>query len=232
MIKLKPVHLTLVPSLLIGLPLLWFLLAYAGLPRLWSHHEHKLMALRSQIVAYTSQDIPGDPVNLHLHGSATAISCAFAHAGWSAAEDVSLRTGIKIGASVILNHPYPDAPVSPLYVKDNAQDLAFEHDEGKSADKRHHVRFWQVAPNDWLGAATYDRGVGLNLFTLQITHHIGPDVDRDRDLVAGVILAAGGKPDGVTASGVTADQWHRNGGGDRYHTDGQIKVFAVGTGCK
>ena len=135
---------------------------------------------------------------------------------------------MKIGASVILDRSYPDAPVSPLYVNDNMQDLAFEHADGKSADKRHHVRLWQVAPNDWLGAATYDRGVGFNLFTLQITHHIGRDVDRDRDLVAALIVASGGKADGVMTSGVRRDQWHRNGGGDRYHTDGEIRIFQVG----
>ncbi|MDP9056607.1 MAG: LssY C-terminal domain-containing protein [Pseudomonadota bacterium] len=232
MFRLKPIHLTSIPTMMIALPALWFALAYGGLPHLWSHHERKLMASRTQIVAYTSQDIPGDPINLRLHGDAPAIACAFAHAGWSRAEDVSLRSGIKIGASVLFDRPYPDAPVSPLYVDDRMQDLAFEHAEGKSADKRHHVRFWQVAPNDWLGAATYDRGVGFNLFTLQITHHIGRDVDRDRDLVAALILASGGRADGVMASGVRRDQWHRNGGGDRYRTDGEIRMFQLGSACR
>ena len=231
MIKLKPIHLT-IPAVIVVLPALWFALAYGGLPRLWSHHEHKLMAARSQIVAYTAQDIPGDPVNLRLHGSAAAIKCAFAHAGWPAAEPVSARTGFKIVASVLLDRPYPDAPISPLYVADEPQDLAFEHAAGKSADKRHHVRFWQVAPNDWLGAATYDRGVGLNLFTLQVTHHIGRDVDRDRDLVAALVIASGGKPEGTMASGVARDTLHRNGGGDRYRTDGQIRIFELGAACR
>lgn len=232
MAKLKPIHLTAIPLLIIELAALWFVLAYGGLPRLWSHHEHRLMASRSQMVAYTSQDIPGDPLNLRLHGSASVIGCAFARAGWVRAEDVSLRTGVKIGASVLLDHPYPDAPVSPLYVNDRQQDLAFEHDDGKSADKRHHVRFWQVGPDDWLGAATYDRGVGINLFTLQITHHIGWDVDHDRDLVAGLIAASGGRPEGAMASGVARDTWHRNGGGDRYRTDGQIRIFKLAASCR
>jgi hypothetical protein len=230
--KLKPIHLTAIPTLVIALPALWFALAYGGLPRVWSHHEHRLMPSRTQLVSYTSQDIPGDPINLRLHGSAAAIACAFARAGWTRAENVSLRTAIKIGASVLLDHPYPDAPVSPLYVEDRPQDFAFELDEGKSAHRRHHVRFWQVAPGDWLGAATYDRGVGVNLFTLQITHHIGRDVDRDRDMVAGLIIASGGKPDGVMASGLDGSRWHRNGGGDRYLTDGQIKVLELGTSCR
>lgn len=232
MSKLKPIHLTAIAALIIGLPVLWFALAYGGLPHLWSHHEHRLMASRSQIVAYTSQDIPGDPINLRLHGSEAEIDCAFARAGWPRAEDVSLRTGIKIAASVILGHAYPDAPVSPLYVKDRPQDMAFQHDDGKSADKRHHVRFWQVTPNDWLGAASYDRGVGLNLFTLQITHHIGANIDADRDMVAGLIAASGARAHGVMASGVIPDKWHPNGGGDRYRTDGEIKIFEMEAGCR
>ena len=52
--------------LLLLLPCLWFALAYAGLPRLWSHHEHKLKAGREEIVSHSAQDIPGDPINLAL----------------------------------------------------------------------------------------------------------------------------------------------------------------------
>ena len=90
-----------------------------------------------------------------------------------------------------LDRAYPGAPVSSLYLHDKVQDMAFELDEGRSADKRHHVRFWQIAPNDWLAAATFDRGVGLSLFTLQITHYIGSDPDRDRVLVGDVSAGRG-----------------------------------------
>ena len=33
----------------------------------------------------------------------------------------------------------------------------------------------------WIGAVTYDRSVGLSHRTGQITHHIGPDIDAERD---------------------------------------------------
>lgn len=36
---------------------------------------------------------------------------------------------------------------------------------------------------DWLGAATYDKHVGLSLFTGQITHKIDANVDHERDFV-------------------------------------------------
>lgn len=231
--RLRPWHwysLTFAAMLLV--PLLWFLLAYAGLPRLWSHHEHKKIGTRGQIQSYTAQDIPGDPINLHIMGGEAAIVCAFTRAGWSVADAVSLRTGIRIGTSVILHRPYPQAPVSPLFFDDKVQSVAFEKDEGTSADKRHHVRIWQIGPTDWLGAATFDRGVGLNLFTLQITHHIGPDVDTERDNAGKLLMASGAVQGRSESSRIAPGQWHRNGGGDKYRTDGQISLFTLSsTGC-
>ena len=67
--------------------------------------------------------------------------------------------------------------------------LAFEKPDGRSADKRHHVRLWLVLEKGtdgrplWLGSVTFDRGgVGLSHDTGQVTHHIGPDIDAERDL--------------------------------------------------
>ena len=107
-------------GLLLWIPILWFLLAYAGLPRLWSHHEHKVLGERDAIVSYTAQDIPGDPINLRLKGSEAAIRCAFQRAGWHPADPVSVRSAIGIATSVLFRQPYPDAPVSPLYFEDKA----------------------------------------------------------------------------------------------------------------
>jgi hypothetical protein len=230
--KVKPWHVGSILGFALFLPILWFALAYAGLPRLWSHHEHKKIGQRREIVSYTAQDIPGDPINLRLKGDEPAIVCAFKKAGWSVADPVSVRTGLLIGVSVLFRLSYPQAPVSPLFVKDHRQTIAFEKAEGRSADKRHHVRFWQIGDNDWLGAATFDRGVGVSLFTLQVTHHIGPDVDTERDAAGKLIEANGGALIGTLSSRIAPHTWRRNGGGDRYHTDGHINVYRVGvSGC-
>ena len=226
--RIRPWHWYSIAGLtILALLFLWFALAYGGLPRLWSHHEHKKIGTRDEIVSYTAQDIPGDPINLHLKGTQGSIVCAFKRAGWSVADPVNLRTALQIGSSVVLQRPYPQAPVSPLYVQDQMQTIAFEKAEGKSADKRHHVRIWQVGNNDWFGAATFDRGVGLSLFTFQITHHIGPDVDTEREDAGKILMASGGAPGTSEASRITPGQWHRNGGGDRYRTDGRINVYTV-----
>ena len=66
-------------------------------------------------------------------------------------------------------------------------DLAFEQDVGGSADKLHHVRWWRAEPLDaagrplWIGSATFDRDAGISHLTGQITHHIAPDIDAERD---------------------------------------------------
>lgn len=222
---------TIAAIALLGLPALWFTLAYGGLPRLWSHHEHKLIGKRAEIVSYTAQDIPGDPINLELNGERRAIECAFRRGGWSLADPVNLRSGLGIAASVLLGRPYPAAPVSPLYFADRTQDFAFQRDEGRSADKRHHIRFWRIGPNHWAAAATFDRGVGLSLFTLQITHHIGPKVDDERDAAGALLRASGAELADARQSRITPG-WHRNGGGDKYLTDGMIHVYRLsGGGC-
>ena len=230
--KLRPWHWIVVA--LTGacvLILLWFGIAYGGLPRLWSHHEHKRIGRRDEIVSYTAQDIPADPINLRIEGDRAQIACLFRRGGWVLADDVSVRSAIRIAASVVLDRAYPGAPVSSLYVHDRVQDLAYQLAAGKSADRRHHVRLWRVAPGQWLAAATYDRGVGISLFTLQITHHIGADVDAERNRVGALVTANGGKPTGETPSRVPPNRWHRNGGGDRYRTDGMIKAYTLPAAC-
>ena len=228
MAKLRTWHwLALAAAAFWGLLLLWLILAYGELPRLWSRHEHRKIRSREELVSYTSQDIPADPVNVRLIGDRQSIQCAFARGGWALADPLSPRSAIGIVESVILRRRYPDAPVSSLYFADKLQTLAYEKDEGRTAHRRHHVRLWQVEPREWLGAATFDRGVGLALFTLQVTHHIGSDVDTERDSLGAMMEAVGGRFEGTSPSRVPAGRQMRNGGGDHYMTDGMIKTYSV-----
>jgi len=130
----------------------------------------------------------------------------------------------------VLDRPDLDAPVSPLLFEGRQQDLAFEKAVGKSADERHHVRFWQTKSSGadgqplWLGSASFDRGVGFSHDTGQITHHIAPDVDAERDLVIGDLQAAGQLSSTYEIAGIGATRTGRNGGGDPYFTDGKALI--------
>ena len=88
---------------------------------------------------------------------------------------------------------------------------------------------WSDGRPLWLGSASFDRGVGLSHDTGQITHHIGPDLDAERDLVIRDLTTVGSDhhpPTKLPAAVATKDG--RNGGGDPYFTDGKVLVGVLG----
>ncbi|WP_213775402.1 LssY C-terminal domain-containing protein [Bradyrhizobium sp. dw_78] len=216
--------------------IVYFLLAYAALPALWAHHEHEPGLASLPMVTQTGSGIPGDALNVGLVGSEQDVLRAMEAAGWFPADPVTFRTSIEIIGSVVLDRPYTDAPVSPLYYQGKKEKLAFEKPDGKSADRRHHVRLWLVLEKGmdgrpvWLGAATYDRGVGFSHYTGQVTHHIAPNIDAERDLLMRDLSNAGMVDALFQISGVGPTLFGRNGGGDSYYTDGEIDVGSLVAG--
>ncbi len=218
-----------VPATIIGA---YLVLAYGVLPAAWSHHEREPGLAALPMVTRTANGIPGDALNVGLVGSKEDVLRAMHAASWFPADPVTFRTSLEIVGSVVLDRPYPEAPVSPLYYEGQREQLAFEKPEGRSADRRHHVRFWQVLDKGtdgrpvWLGSATFDRGVGLSHNTGQVTHHIAPDIDAERDLVMSDLHEAGMVQAFFQISGTGPTLTGRNGG-DPYYTDGEIDVATL-----
>ncbi|MGX5682484.1 LssY C-terminal domain-containing protein [Schumannella luteola] len=219
---------------LLGAVVFWVVLAYLVLPRL-----HRILT-RIYVPDYfigrarTSDGLLGDPVNLALLGEEPAIHEAMTRAGWTLADDLSLRTGWGIVASTLLRRSYLEAPVSPLFLFGRKQDFAYQQEVDGSPGKRHHVRFWRCPPGwmlpgghpaEWLAAGTYDRAVGLSLFTLQVTHKIAADTDAERDHIVATVTAS--SPDArVRVIRDFSTGYHsRNGGGDSITTDGDLPVL-------
>ena len=194
--------------------LAYLALAYLALPALWNHYEHQRRLADLPMVTRTAQGIPGDPINVGLIGDKLDVLCAMRAAGWYPADPVTLRSSIEIAGSVLLDRPYHDAPVSPLFYLGRHEDFAFEKPVGGSADRRHHVRFWKVLDQGqekrpvWLGDATFDRGVGVSHYTGAITHHISADIDAERGLLAADLEAA---QDGRCQ--ISGDRHRRDAGG-------------------
>jgi hypothetical protein len=63
--------------------------------------------------------------------------------------------------------------------------------------------------------------------TGQITHHIGPDIDAERDTLMKALSTAGWVADRYQIEGIGPTQDGRNGGGDRYFTDGMMDVAVL-----
>lgn len=213
--------------------LLYLALAYLLVPALWRHFENQPGLADLPMVTRTPQGIPGDPINVGLVGDRAEVVRAFLVAGWHPADPITLESSIAIGASVVFDRPDPDAPVSTLDFEGRKQDLAFERADGRSADKRNHVRLWLTLDKGvegrpvWLGSASFDRGVGLSHDTGQITHHIGADLDKERDYLIGTLVDAGIVATTYQVSGIGPTIDGRNGGGDPYFTDGEVTIAVL-----
>jgi hypothetical protein len=70
----------------------------------------------------------------------------------------------------------------------------------------------------------------LSHTTGQITHHIAPDIDTERDHVIDALIGAGQLVSWFDVSGVGPTMDGRNGGGDRYFTDGEMAVGVLSPG--
>lgn len=206
--------------------------AYGVLPLVWTaverDHHPALDGLPK--VTHNADGIPGDPLNVALVGDEAELIAAMLAADWHPADPITLASSLEIAESVVLDRPDPDAPVSPLYVFGRKQDLAFEQDVGGSADQRHHVRWWRAPTLDdagrplWIGDAAFDRGAGISRLTGQITHHIAPDIDAERDYLMASLAQAGELARRYEWPGIGPTQDGRNAGGDRYQTDGLMKI--------
>jgi hypothetical protein len=210
------------------------LAAYLALPLAWrramARHPALLLVPR---VSQTHDGIPGDPINISLIGSEESLTRAMIAAGWDAADRITLRSSLRIAGDTVLRRPDVDAPVSSLFVWGKKQDLAFEKPVGHSPAQRHHVRFWCLQLVDlqgrplWVGAATFDTKVGFSHTTLQITHHIGPDVDADRDKLLEDLRRVGAIGELSWWDEFQDKLKGKNGGGDPYHTDGRLPVVVL-----
>ena len=204
--------------------------AYEFVPKAWQLVQRRHPALDTiSSRAFTAAGIPGDPLNIAFVGSEEALQRRMLAAGWFPADPITLRSSLRIARASLLHKPYPEAPVSDLFVNGARQNLAFEQAAGGDPSKRHHVRFWHAQRTDaldramWIGAATFDASVGFSRTTGQVTHHIAAEVDRERDK----LLADLARNGGFAVKWVDSFQpvlSGRNGGGDRFVTDGRLAV--------
>lgn len=211
----------------------WAALAYVVVPELWqAYYDDRGAMAQVDRTTRTSDGHPGDPVNIAVVGSEAELVHAMHAAGWYAADPITLESSLRIAVDSVIRRTDDTAPVSNLYLFGRRQDLAFEQPVPGGPRHRHHVRFWRWdrlydGRPLWFGAATYDERVGLSYTTGQVTHHIGPDVDAERDRIVAELRSEGQ---------VQAVEWKRhfhsqregrNGGGDLWRTDGKLAIVLL-----
>ncbi len=212
----------------------WVVFSYLLLPRL-----HRILT-RIYVPGYfigrtrTSDGLLGDPVNLALRGRESQVHQAMTSAGWTRADDLTLASGRRIATSTLARRSYPSAPVSPLTLFDRQQDFAYEQQVAGSPSKRHHVRFWRCPEGwmlpggysvEWLAAGTYDRSVGVSIFTFQVTHKVAPDTDTERDHIVATVRQGSPAATLTLIEDFSTGYHSHNGGGDLIETDGDLPIL-------
>jgi len=217
---------------LAALLLLYLLTAYIVLPLVWKRDVRRHPQLfDAPRITHTPAGIPGDPLNVALLGTEAEVIRAMIAAKWDPADPLTFRSSVRIAVDSVFRRPDTNAPVSTLELFGRKQDLAFEQPVGDSPRQRHHVRFWRWDRTDdgkevWFGSVTFDERVGLSHTTGQVTHHIGPDLDAERDRLIASLQQAG-----VTSEVFWLDGFQqlsgKNGGGDPWYTDGRLEVAVL-----
>lgn len=221
-------RLLLLVTSLIGV---YLVIAYVVMPFGWRRHARRHPPLdKVPRITYTGNRIPGDPLNVMLIGTEQELKKTMLSARWYPADPLTLRSCLGIAAASVLRRSYDSAPVSNLYLQGRKQDLAFQQAVDNNPRKRHHVRFWRLEKVDdegrpiWVGSAVYDRRVGLSKTTGQITHVTAPDVDTERDYLFRDLEQTGDLTERYVVDDFHQKKQGRNGGGDRWYTDGQLHV--------
>jgi LssY-like putative type I secretion system component LssY len=214
--------------------LAYLVVAYLVMPLVWTWYVRDHPALDAvPHITSTADGLPGDPLNVALIGTETALKKILLAAKWYQADPLTLRSSLEIAEAAVLERPYVDAPVSNLYLWGRKEDLAFEQPVGDNPRQRHHVRFWRADQVDrdgrpvWVGAAIYDTRVGFSDTTGQITHHTAADIDAERDKLFRDLKQTGDLSEVYTIQGFHKILQGRNGGGDPWHTDGGLAVGVI-----
>ena len=215
----------------------WAIVSYLALPRL--HRILSNMYVPNYFIGRTrtADGILSDPINLSVRGSEEKLHKAMTAAGWVLADYITPRSAWKMVLTVLSGRSYPNAPVSPAFLFGRRQDFAYQQEVDGNPRRRHHVRFWRCPDGwllpgghrvDWLAAGSYDKSVGLSLFTFQLTHKIDEDIDIERDYIIESVKKSEKYIRVTVLKDFSTGYYSRNGSGDLIRTDGDLPIMEVG----
>ena len=172
------------------------------------------------------RETPGDPLNLSIVGEGPQMLATFVRRGWDLTETLTSDSTWRTIMSSIFGSRYRTSPVSPLYLFDRSQDVAFQKAR-ETVDERNHLRLWRAPVNFegtpvWIGQISRDIGIKLSSKTF-VTHTIDPMVDEARfyvllDIASSGHLGQAGYTKGVGPSSPKEPRYNYTD--DPYYTDG------------
>ena len=182
---------------------------------------------------FTAKNVPSDLTNLIFLGTQQQLTAAFAEARWIQADDLTIRSALKVAQATMRQTGYSSAPVSALLIDGRLPDLVFQKSLNTFA-KRHHIRVWKLSNTYqgrevWIGAATHDIDTSSERAGTKWSHRIDPHIDRERDWVETDLLFAGTASAYANVDRPNAPRKAANATGDDIVTDGKISVVQIAT---
>ena len=106
----------------------WLITAYLALPRL--HRILSSLYVPNYFIGRTrtADGLLGDPVNLALRGSEAQVHQAMTAAGWTLAEEITVRSSWRMMVAILTRRSYPQAPVSSLFLFGRRQDFTYQQE--------------------------------------------------------------------------------------------------------
>jgi hypothetical protein len=134
----------------------------------------------------------GDMLNLIFVAKEDDLQQTFARAGWLKVEKSKPQI---IWHLLSQRKHYSKLPMANLYVFGRTQDYSYALPDPRSiVARRHHLRIWKTDRMVdgiplWVGAATHDVSIEFLMHQFRLSHRIDPDVDAERDFIAGNLAA-------------------------------------------
>jgi len=174
-----------------------------------------------------------EPISLVFVGTQAQLKAAFHAAGWIEAQPYGFASLAGAIQASLTQQADPARPVTPSFLTDEANAIAFSLPVGATFAERHHIRLWTThvvttaGQPLWLATASFDRGFELTPSTFLPTHQIAPDVDTERAFVVSSLESAGQVTSSLTVQLVPPESGH-NFDGDLFSTDGKAVILMLG----
>ena len=153
--------------------------------------DEMIKMLPSRVTNAEGRD--GDMLNLIFKAREEDLQEAFAQAGWLKVEKAKRLIFWHL---LRQRGHYTKLPMDRLYVFGRAQDYSYALPDPLSiVARRHHLRIWKTGRVVdgvplWVAAATHDISIQFVKHKFRLTHRIDPNVDAERDFIAGNLSEA------------------------------------------
>jgi hypothetical protein len=170
-------------------------------------------------------------VNFLLIGSEEQVKAMFQAAGWVQVDRDTKDAVLQALVASLSKQAYLTMPMSQLYLYGRPQDYGFAHAEPLTVvTTRHHLRIWKSpltvgGQPVWVGAATHDMGIERDQRNGNLTHHIDPNVDEERDFVSRSLVGSGYVTQHTSVMPPDPIKDEKTATGGSFHSNGEVLVL-------